>query len=91
MAAESTLDGLTCQQIFALLSEYLDSELPANLCETLSAHIHGCAPCVKFVESLRKSIALCNQLQVEEKPGALPADAYAELKRAYEDLSKHAR
>jgi anti-sigma factor RsiW len=48
-----------CQQIFALLSEYLDRELPADLCETIDAHIAGCPPCVEFVKSLEKTVAYC--------------------------------
>ena len=47
-----------CQDVFALLSEYIDQELPAGTCEELDRHIQGCTPCVEFVESLRKSVTL---------------------------------
>ena len=87
MEPNSKLDGLSCQQIFALLSEYLDAELPADLCEKLSGHIEGCAPCVEFVKSLRHSIALCQEFKPEQLPAPLAEEARANLRRAYEGLS----
>jgi anti-sigma factor RsiW len=89
MEREVTLDGLSCQQIFELLSEYLDAELPPDLCERLTAHIHSCAPCVEFVESLRQSIALCKDLPQEQAVPPLTGDAREKLKRAYEDMIAH--
>lgn len=50
-----------CKQIFAVLSQYLDQELQAEDCEAIRAHIAACAPCVEFVESLKKSVALCGR------------------------------
>jgi anti-sigma factor RsiW len=86
MEPDVTLDGLSCQQIFALLSEYLDAELPADLCEQLSGHIAGCAPCVEFVKSLRQSIALCREFEPEHLPKPLAEETRAKLWRAYQDL-----
>lgn len=47
-----------CSSIFALLSEYLDRDLPVADCEELEQHIQSCEPCVAFVDSLKKSVAL---------------------------------
>jgi hypothetical protein len=55
---DSTHNSLDCKEVFALLSEYLDAEPPPDLCDRVTAHIQGCDPCVEFVESLRKTIAL---------------------------------
>ncbi len=71
-----------CGAIFAKLSEYLDGELPADLCEEMREHIEDCAPCVEFVESLRRSVALCKSAPVGS-PGALSASLREELLRAY--------
>lgn len=86
MERELTLDGLSCQQIFDLLSEYLDAELPPDLCERLTAHIQSCAPCVEFVESLRRSIALCKDLPQVQAVPPLTEEARKKLQRAYEDM-----
>jgi len=79
-------EDLSCQQIFALLSEYLDAELPPDLCEKLSGHIEGCAPCVEFVESLRKSVDLCRNFKPDTLPAPLAEEARANLRRAYESF-----
>ena len=46
-----------CKEVFARLSEYLDQELPGDLCERIDRHISGCPPCVEFVDSLKKSVS----------------------------------
>lgn len=72
-----------CRDVFARLSEYLDGELPENACEELEQHIRGCAPCVEFVESLRKSVHLSRQYQPAEPPPALSAESEQVLRDAY--------
>ncbi len=69
-----------------MLSEYLDAELPTDLCERLSGHIEGCAPCVEFVESLRKSVDLCREFQPDALPKPIADEVRANLRRAYEGL-----
>ena len=77
-----------CQDVFAKLSEYLDGDLPEAACEELEQHIRGCAPCVEFVESLRKSVRLGRQYQATEKPPPLSPEAERTLKDAYERMRK---
>jgi anti-sigma factor (TIGR02949 family) len=60
-----------CQEIFARLSEYLDGELPEDVRARIARHIEECAPCVEFVETLRKSKELCRGFEASEKPGTL--------------------
>ncbi len=75
-----------CKEVFALLSQYIDHELPEGLCEEMERHIAGCAPCVEFVESLRRTVALCHQFRAEDRPGPLPADIQQELLAAYRQM-----
>jgi|YNPBryBLVA2012_1023415.scaffolds.fasta_scaffold01212_5 anti-sigma factor RsiW len=72
-----------CRRIFALLSEYLDAELPAETCEQIAAHLKDCPPCVEFLESLKKTIELCRELEGEERPGPLGEAARRELQALY--------
>lgn len=80
-----------CKEIASLLSEYLDAELPPDLCGQIEAHISGCPPCVEFVESLRKSIELCRRRRLEATPGPLPAEAREELMAAYRRMLESRR
>ena len=75
-----------CKRMFALLSEYLDMELPAGACKEMAAHIAGCEPCAAFTESLRKTIELCREYQPKELPGPIARDARQELLEAYQKM-----
>ena len=75
-----------CQEVFAALSEYLDMELPPASCEELEAHLAGCAPCIEFVESLRKSIGLCREYETAARPAPLSAEARRQLEEAYRKM-----
>jgi anti-sigma factor (TIGR02949 family) len=72
-----------CRSLFALLSEYLDGELPPDACEHIRAHIAGCPPCVEFVNSLRRSVELLRGHRAAEAPGPLAESAREELRAAY--------
>jgi anti-sigma factor RsiW len=76
-----------CRDLAARISEYIDEELPAALREEIGAHLHDCADCEKFVESLRRVRALGRLL-----PGPLLApERLSELgervRRRLEDAS----
>ncbi len=75
-----------CREVFALLSEYLNLELPPDACEEIEAHITGCAPCVEFAESLRKTVELCRRYQPSELPQPLGEDARRQLLDAYTSM-----
>ena len=72
-----------CRDVFALLSEYLDLELPAEACREFEAHIAGCEPCVEFAESLRKTVDLCRRYTPAEMPGPIGDAAKAQLFEAW--------
>jgi len=75
-----------CKEIFARLSEYLDAELPPDACADIEAHIAGCAPCVEFVDSLKRSIALCRQFEPGELPAPLADKTRETLRAAYQKM-----
>ena len=72
-----------CRTVFEMLSEYIDGDLPVDVCEHINQHIAGCAPCVQFVESLRKSVSAFRDFRPQENPAPLTDEAKAELARAY--------
>ena len=76
----------SCKEIFSLLSDYLDLELPAEACQEMEAHIAGCAPCVEFTRSLRKTVDLCRQYKPNEMPEPLGQNARQELLDAYRKM-----
>ena len=75
-----------CNKIFAMLSEYLDKELPPATCEELERHIQDCAPCVEFVDSLKKSVQVCRQYKAEVEPPPISPAVKESLKNAYQRM-----
>lgn len=72
-----------CKEVFALLSEYLDLELPPETCQQIEGHIAGCTPCIEFTESLRKTVDLCRQYRPTELPAPIGKEAKARLLEAW--------
>ena len=75
-------DG-TC--IFAMLSEYLDRELPPT-CGDLEEHLRDCPECIQFVDSLKRSVELCRQYGAAPRPEPVPPERLAELRAAYDRM-----
>ncbi len=83
------MNSAECTGIFAKLSEFLDGELPEEVCAKMRDHIADCAPCVEFVESLRKSIALAKSAKQGLGPVTIPEECRHMLLAAYlENLRK---
>jgi len=57
-----------CKRLFAMLSDYLNTELPVKNCRELERHLKGCEPCIAYLESLRKTVEACRRYQVRKIP-----------------------
>ena len=75
-----------CKEIFALLSEYLNLELPPDACKAIDEHLADCPPCVEFAQSLRSTIALCRGYRPSEMPAPLSDDARERLTDAWQNM-----
>ena len=80
-----------CAQIFAMLSEYLDRELPPANCGDLEDHLRDCPECIQFVDSLKRSVELCRQYGASRLPEAVAPDRLAELRAAYDRMLSRRR
>lgn len=75
-----------CKEVFAMLSAYLDLELPPGACREIEEHLKGCPPCVEFVESLRKTVEICHQYDPAELPRPLEENARRDLRAAWQRM-----
>jgi anti-sigma factor (TIGR02949 family) len=80
MAAKKQNDS-HCQEYIRQLSEYIDGELPPDLCAKLEEHMSGCENCTVVVNTLKRTIELYQQTDADQE---LPAEA---KKRLYARLS----
>ena len=75
-----------CKEVFALLSEYLDLELPPDACQEIEQHLAGCPPCIEFANSLRKTVEICRQYEPAEMPEPIEEGAREQLLAAYRKM-----
>ena len=75
-----------CKEVFSLLSEYLNLELPPDACQEIETHLAGCPPCIEFAESLRKTVELCRRYRPTELPEPLGKNAREQLLDAYQRM-----
>lgn len=64
----------TCQELIAQLSNFLDGELDAALCEKIEQHLAECSDCHTVAETVQTMLAL-----YRGAPRELPRDAHAHL------------
>lgn len=83
MILASHVHNEKCKEVFALLSDYLNLELPADACAEIETHIAGCPPCIEFAETLRKTVELCRHYRPAELPEPIGAQARELLLEAY--------
>ena len=57
-----------CKQLFAMLSEFLDGELPVKDCRELERHLRGCQPCIAYLETLRTTVEACRRYHAPRPP-----------------------
>jgi RNA polymerase sigma-70 factor (ECF subfamily) len=57
-----------CKRIFAMLSDYLNAELPVKSCAELERHLAACGPCLAYLESLKNTVEACRRYQVRSIP-----------------------
>ncbi len=69
----------TCRELAAHLSEFLDQELDPELCAQIQAHLEACGRCRVVVNTLRKTIQIYQQIEVQPLPEALRERLYLEL------------
>ena len=75
-----------CKEIFSLLSDYLNLELPPDACQEIEAHLAGCPPCIEFAESLRRTVELCRSYRPTELPEPIGKQAREQLLDAYQKM-----
>jgi anti-sigma factor RsiW len=65
---------ITCREVVELLGDFVSDELPPQQRERLEQHLHGCPPCVLYLESYRAIIRLPRQaLRITSLPPHLEA------------------
>lgn len=59
---------MKCEELLAVLNEYVDGTVDPAICEEFEKHMAGCNPCQVVVDNIRKTITLCKEGQPYEMP-----------------------
>ena len=64
-------DGLTCQELVELVTDYLEGALSGAEVERFESHLAICPGCSTYVDQFREAIRLTGRLRVDDlEPGA---------------------
>ncbi len=74
--------GATCDDLLALLNDYVDGKADPKVCEELKEHLATCNPCKVVVDNIRKTITLYRNDEPCEIPPAF-------RKRLHDCLRQH--
>lgn len=49
---------MKCEELLAMLNEYVDGTVDPSICAEFERHMSGCNPCQVVVDNIRKTITL---------------------------------
>ena len=61
---------MRCDELLAILNEYVDGEVDPAICRELEGHLADCDPCRVVVDNMRQTIRLYKNEQEIELPAA---------------------
>ena len=67
----SSDDDLTCQQVIALLVEYVTDALAPETLRAFQEHLHACEDCFAYLNTYRATIRATRTLRYDDIPTAL--------------------
>ncbi len=59
---------MKCEELLAVLNEYVDGEIDPRVCGQFEKHLDGCNACQVVVDNIRKTVTLYNEGQPYELP-----------------------
>jgi anti-sigma factor RsiW len=74
---------MKCEELLAILNDYVDGEVAPGLCNELESHLAGCHPCQVVVDNIRKTITLYKAGQPYALPGEFQARLHAALRERW--------
>lgn len=80
-----TAPALTCREVIALLTDYVEDALAAEERLRVEAHIATCDGCTTYLEQVRETIRLTGMLTEEQ----IPDEQKRRLLDAFRDWTRH--
>ena len=74
---------MKCEDLLALLNDYVDGDVAASVCADLERHLAGCNPCHVVVDNIRKTITLYKAGQPYELPAGFHERLHTALRQRW--------
>ncbi len=76
---------MKCEDMLALLNEYVDGTIDPAFCEEFEQHMKGCNPCQVVVDNIRQTITLYKEGQPYELPVRFRTRLHAALRERWKE------
>jgi predicted anti-sigma-YlaC factor YlaD len=61
-------EHISCQEVVELVTDYLETVLPAEEAALFEQHLNFCEGCVWYVDQMRRTIATVGRIREEDVP-----------------------
>ena len=76
---------MKCEEMLAMLNEYVDGMVDPALCAEFEKHMGGCNPCQVVVDTIRQTITLYKSGQPYELPAKFQARLHEALRARWRE------
>ena len=80
---------MKCEDLLAMLNEYVDGTVDPAVCEEFERHMAGCNPCQVVVDNIRQTITLYRNGQPYAMPVKFRSRLHSTLRQRWKET--HAR
>ncbi|MCP5517473.1 MAG: zf-HC2 domain-containing protein [Verrucomicrobiales bacterium] len=82
---------MKCQELLALLNDYIDGTVDPALCEEFERHMGGCAACQVVVDNIRKTIRVYCEGREMELPVGFRTRLHDSLRARWKETHPESR
>jgi len=79
---------MNCDELLAMLNEYVDGPVDPGVCAEFEKHLAGCNPCQVVVDNIRQTITLYKDGQPYQLPAAFQRKLHASLRQQFTQLRR---
>jgi hypothetical protein len=82
---------MKCEELLAILNEYVDGTVDPGVCEQFAQHLAGCNPCQVVVDNIRQTITLYQGGEPHALPVKFRQQLHAGLRQRWQETHSKGR
>ena len=80
---------MKCEDMLAMLNEYVDGTVDPSVCAEFEHHLAGCNPCQVVIDNIRQTITLYKNGEPCELPVAFRDRLHSALRERWQQTHPH--